>query len=113
MGRLSARLSTTPTAPFLRRWDQLLKAVCSEAAEEGGEDEAPPDPEILANKFRSLVLERYIERAPPCSLPPPAQQVRPLRHGLWPHFSIFWRRPQCALWFACVAQYIVWDGLAS
>ncbi len=69
------------TATRLRRWDQLLKAVCSEAAEEGGEEEAPPDPEILANKFRSLVLERYVERAPPCNLPPPTQQVRTLRHA--------------------------------
>lgn len=55
--------------------------MCSEAAEEGGEEEAPPDPEILANKFRSLVLERYVERAPPCNLPPPTQQVRTLRYA--------------------------------
>ncbi|KAL4423849.1 hypothetical protein ABPG75_001150 [Micractinium tetrahymenae] len=59
------------------RWDQLLKAVCSEAAEEGEGEEPPPDPEVLANKFRSLVMERYVERVPPCNLPPPAQQVHP------------------------------------
>lgn len=77
LGHESVRLIHNLLEHGRLRWDQLLKAVCSEAAEEGGEDEAPPDPEILANKFRSLVLERYIERAPPCSLPPPAQQVHP------------------------------------
>ncbi|KAL4446224.1 hypothetical protein ABPG77_003031 [Micractinium sp. CCAP 211/92] len=77
LGQESVRLIHNLLEHGHLRWDQLLKAVCSEAAEEGGEEEAPPDPEILANKFRSLVLERYVERAPPCNLPPPTQQVHP------------------------------------
>ncbi|PSC73409.1 DNA-directed RNA polymerase III subunit RPC3 [Micractinium conductrix] len=58
------------------RWGQLLDAVMAEAAEEEGE-EAAPSADVLANKFRSLVIERYVERVPPCNLPPPAQQVHP------------------------------------
>lgn len=64
-----------------RRWDQLQEAVSREAAreeggEEGGEGGEAPSPDKLLNIFRSLVLERYIERVPPCTLPPPANQVR-------------------------------------
>ena len=31
---------------------------------------------MLRNQFRSLVVERYVERVPPCTLPPPPTNVR-------------------------------------
>lgn len=69
------------------RWDQLLEAVSADLAaeQEGGEEGGgsggaaggtAPDAAVLLNQFRSLVMERYIERVPPCTLPPPANVVR-------------------------------------
>ncbi|PRW61528.1 DNA-directed RNA polymerase III subunit RPC3 isoform A [Chlorella sorokiniana] len=66
------------------RWDQVLGAVTEAAAkqEEGedgeeGDGSPPPTPDVVLNQFRSLVIERFIERVPPCTLPPPAKQVHP------------------------------------
>lgn len=84
-----------------RRWDQLLEAVVRESAEEGGE--AAPAPGVLLNQFRSLVMQRYIERVPPCTLPPPPQHVSyPDLDGLpagvlctclmWPPLRASWLR---------------------
>lgn len=71
-----------PTPLLLPRWDQLLEAATRETAEdeaaegeEGGSGGAHVGPEVLRNMFRSLVMERYVERVPPCTLPPPANQV--------------------------------------
>jgi hypothetical protein len=77
-------LPHTPFPCHATRWDQLLNAASSDlaAAQEEGEEgrhnggSAPPDPAVLLNQFRSLVLQHYIERAPPCNLPPPPQQVQ-------------------------------------
>lgn len=60
------------------RWDQLAQAVREHVAGDGNEAEAEhADPDKLRNLFRSLVMERYIERVPACTLPPPPQQVHP------------------------------------
>ena len=70
----SPPVSSSLPLRYFFRWGQLLDAVMAEAAEEEGE-EAAPSADVLANKFRSLVIERYVERVPPCNLPPPAQQA--------------------------------------
>lgn len=74
-GQESVRLVRNLTEHGRLRWDQLLEAVVRESAEEGGE--AAPAPGVLLNQFRSLVMQRYIERVPPCTLPPPPQHVHP------------------------------------
>lgn len=33
--------------------------------------------QVLRNQFRSLVIERFVERVPPCTLPPPPTNVHP------------------------------------